>query len=160
MEVVVKLKEKEFNALIEKKENKFEIEFEGKKFEADYIPISSNDGSLIVNGKSYHVIFAGNSVYVNGKPFKVETFDPLKRELLKSGTLEKDEGAIITSMPGNVKKILVKEGDEVEAGQAVIVLEAMKMENELEAPKSGVVKKINVKENSPVEANTILLEIE
>ncbi|BBB31726.1 conserved hypothetical protein [Thermotomaculum hydrothermale] len=160
MEVSVKFGKNEFDANIEKRDNRFEVEFEGKKFIADFEPLSEKDGNLIVDGKSYHVIFTNNSVYVNGVHFDIETIDPLKKELLKSTMLEKDEGAIVTSMPGNVKRVLVQEGEEVEAGQPVVVLEAMKMENELEAPKSGVVKKVNVKENTPVEANTVLVEIE
>ncbi len=160
MEVSVKFNDKEFDANIEKREKGFKVNFEGKEFSADYEPLSGKDGNLIVNGKSYHVIFTGNSVYVNGVHFDIETLDPLKKELLKSTALGKDEGAVVTSMPGNVKRVLVKEGDEVEAGQPVVVLEAMKMENELEAPKGGTVKKVNVRENSPVEANTVLIEIE
>ena len=160
MEVSVKLKDKEFDANIEKKDRGFKVSFEGKEFFADFERLSEKDGNLIVNGKSYYVIFSENSVYVNGVHFDVEAIDPLKKELLKSSALEKDEGAVITSMPGNVKKVLVKEGDRVEVGQPVVVLEAMKMENELEAPKSGVVKRVNVKENTPVEANAVLIEIE
>ncbi len=160
MEVSVKTGKREFDATIEKQKGSYRINFEGKEFLADFEPLSEKDGNLIVDGKSYHIIFTDNSVYVNGVHFDIETIDPLKKELLKSTTLEKDEGAVVTSMPGNVKKVLVKEGDKVEAGQPVVVLEAMKMENELEAPKSGVVKKVNVKENSSVEANTVLVEIE
>ncbi len=160
MEVSVRTGKREFDANIEKEKDRYKIDIEGKQFFADYEPLSETDGNLIVEGKSYHVIFTDNSVYVNGVHFDIETIDPLKKELLKSTKLEKDEGAVVTSMPGNVKKVLVREGDRVEAGQPVVVLEAMKMENELDAPKSGIVKKVNVKENTPVEANAVLIEIE
>ncbi len=160
MEVSVKIGDREFDAVITEKSGKYTVVFEDKVFNADFVSLNGQEGNLLINGKSYHVIFTDNAVYLNGKEYKVQTLDPLKKELLKSAKLEKDEGAVITSMPGNVKKVLVKEGDEVELGQPVIVLEAMKMENELEAPKSGKVKKVNVKEGASVEANAVLVEIE
>src|SRR5262249_54257012 len=61
-------------------------------------------------------------------------------------------------MPGKVVRLLAAEGSAVEAGQSVIVIEAMKMQNELKAPKTGVVKKINVSEGTAVEAGQSLAE--
>jgi biotin carboxyl carrier protein len=63
-------------------------------------------------------------------------------------------------MPGKVVRILVPVGTAVEAGQSVIVIEAMKMQNELKAPKTGVLKKINVAEGAAVEAGQALGEVE
>jgi biotin carboxyl carrier protein len=63
-------------------------------------------------------------------------------------------------MPGRVVTLLVGEGEEVEAGQGVIVLEAMKMENELKSPKAGLVAEIMVKEGQATEAGEALIVIE
>jgi len=63
-------------------------------------------------------------------------------------------------MPGKVVKVLVAVGDEVKAGQGVVVVEAMKMENELRAPKDGKVKSIAVKEGQPVEAGQTLATLD
>jgi biotin carboxyl carrier protein len=60
-------------------------------------------------------------------------------------------------MPGKVVKLLVQVGTAVQEGQGVVVVEAMKMQNELKAPKSGVVEKILVEENQPVNAGESLL---
>ena len=68
--------------------------------------------------------------------------------------------SIDSPMPGKVIKILAKEGEEVKRGQGVIVVEAMKMENELKAPKDGVIKEIKVKEGDAVEAGARLALIE
>ena len=63
-------------------------------------------------------------------------------------------------MPGKVVKLLVSVGDEVEAGAGVVVVEAMKMQNEMRAPKSGRVKRIHKAEGSTVGPGEALLEIE
>ncbi len=63
-------------------------------------------------------------------------------------------------MPGKILRILVKEGEQVKTGQGLLILEAMKMENEIPAPKDGVVKKILVKEGDTVNTGDPLIEIE
>lgn len=69
------------------------------------------------------------------------------------------EGDIKSPMPGRVVRVLVKDGDEVEIGVPVIVVEAMKMENELGAPRAGKVKKVHVAVGATVESGTLLAEI-
>jgi biotin carboxyl carrier protein len=68
--------------------------------------------------------------------------------------------AVLSPMPGKVVKVLVAVGDEVKAGQGVVVVEAMKMENELKAPKDGKVKSVAVKEGQPVEAGQTLATLD
>ncbi len=70
-------------------------------------------------------------------------------------------GDVVTSpMPGKILRILVKEGESVKTGQGLLVLEAMKMENEIPAPKDGVIKKILVKEGDTVDTGKPLIELE
>lgn len=69
-------------------------------------------------------------------------------------------GALITQMPGKIVKIFVKEGEEVKKGQTVLILEAMKMENEIKCGVDGKVKLISVKEGQALEAGTLMIEIE
>jgi biotin carboxyl carrier protein len=63
-------------------------------------------------------------------------------------------------MPGSIVRVLVDQGDQVAAGDVLLVLEAMKMENELKAPISGVVTSIHVQSGQTVEMNALLAEIE
>jgi biotin carboxyl carrier protein len=70
------------------------------------------------------------------------------------------EGTLVSPMPGRVLKVLVAEGDAVEAGAALVVVEAMKMENELCAARSGTVRKIHVTPAQTVESGARLVEIE
>jgi biotin carboxyl carrier protein len=70
------------------------------------------------------------------------------------------EGTVVSPMPGRVLKVLVAEGDRVEAGAAVVVVEAMKMENELGAARRGTVRKVHVAPGQNVESGARLVEIE
>ena len=67
---------------------------------------------------------------------------------------------IVAPMPGKVVRVLVKEGAEVEAGQGVVVVEAMKMQNELKSPKQGTVQKVIAVEGANVNAGDVLLIVE
>jgi biotin carboxyl carrier protein len=64
---------------------------------------------------------------------------------------------IVSPMPGRIVKVLVKAGDAVVARQGLVVVEAMKMENELRAPRAGTVADVRVREGAPVEANVVLV---
>jgi biotin carboxyl carrier protein len=64
---------------------------------------------------------------------------------------------IVSPMPGRIVKVLVKTGDAVAARQGLVVVEAMKMENELRAPRAGTVAEVRVREGAPVEANVVLV---
>ena len=79
----------------------------------------------------------------------------------RRGSGEVDPGTarrtIVAPMPGRIVKVLVKPGEAVSARQPLVVVEAMKMENELRAPRDGVVAEIRVAEGASVEANTVLL---
>ena len=77
-----------------------------------------------------------------------------------SGGAHAGEQAVTAPMPGRVVRVLVKPGDDVAARQGVVVVEAMKMENELRAPKAGRVKEVAVAPGTSVEAGRILLVIE
>jgi biotin carboxyl carrier protein len=67
---------------------------------------------------------------------------------------------VIATMPGRIMRVLVAAGDRVAAGQAVVVVEAMKMENEMRAPKDGVVGEVSVQPGASVEAGTVLVVID
>jgi len=70
------------------------------------------------------------------------------------------DNMIVAPMPGIILSIAVKEGDEVNAGDALLVLEAMKMENEIHAPQAGKIKKIHVSAGTEVQSGSELVELE
>ena len=77
-----------------------------------------------------------------------------------SGLNKGGAGALITQMPGKVVKLMKKEGDKVTLGETVLILEAMKMENEIKSGTDGIIKTINVKEGQALEAGFLMIEIE
>jgi len=76
-----------------------------------------------------------------------------------SGLSTGQEGELLTQMPGKVIKIIVKEGEKVEKGQTVIILEAMKMENEIKSPTNGTISDVHIKEGQALEQNVLMMEI-
>jgi len=126
--------------------------------------------SLIIDNSSYDVELELGSdsetdgeytALVRGSVVELTVQDERRKRLsLQEGTASQDGPQTITSpMPGKVVKILVEEGQEVEENSPVIVIEAMKMENELRAIKSGIISKIMVSEAEAVEGNAKLLII-
>lgn len=77
-----------------------------------------------------------------------------------SGLSSGAAGELFSQMPGKVVKLMVSEGDEVEPGQTLLILEAMKMENEIKCGTSGVVKHIHVKEGQALDAGFLMMEVE
>jgi len=121
--------------------------------------------SILVDGASHEVrieatrVDAGQ-VTVGNRRFDYQIDDP--RQWKRSGDTAGGEGraAILAPMPGKVVRILVAVGDEVEAGRGIIVVEAMKMQNEMKAPRAGRVAAIQVKENDSVVAGAVLAIID
>lgn len=77
-----------------------------------------------------------------------------------SGLNKGGAGALVTQMPGKVVKVMKKEGDKVSVGETVLILEAMKMENEIKSGAEGTIKSVNVKEGQALEAGYLMVEIE
>ena len=102
-------------------------------------------------------------VSINGKKFKVESkaiMKPKKRRKISTRKEHMGSGVVNSAIPGKVVSILVLEGEEVKQGEVLLILEAMKMQNEIKAPLGGIIKKVNCATGQRVEANVPLLEIE
>jgi biotin carboxyl carrier protein len=127
---------------------------------ADIIEVEPGVFSVIVDGESYEVAKTGSEFEIGGLRFNVEVEDP--RKWTSTTTFRRREGrqAIKAPMPGKVVRLLVKEGDKVAAGQGLIVVEAMKMQNEMKSPRSGRVASVAVREHEAVIGGSILLMIE
>jgi len=127
--------------------NVFLIKREGKIFEAYVVPATRPDSPKTVS--------------VNGRDIEVKLTDPKR---LRGTGADTDHGdglaEIRTAMPGKVVRILLETGAAVEKGDGVLVVEAMKMQNELKSPKSGSVTEIRVSEGDTVAAGDVLAIIE
>lgn len=138
-------------------------EFEGAA-EGDAQEISEGLFSVLHNGKSYSVRLLGGpgryEAIINGHTIAVELQDP--RDTVTSRQTGEQSGRIEvkSAMPGKVVRLLVAVGDSVEQSQSLIVVEAMKMQNELKASKSGRVLKVNAVEGATVQAGQVLIVLE
>jgi biotin carboxyl carrier protein len=138
---------------------------DGRELPLDVVSVQDGALSLLLDGKSYEVkqetVGAEANVVIDNERFSASVRDPRSfRSRRPAGATEHGVKKITAPMPGKVVRILAGVGAQVEAGQSVIVIEAMKMQNELKAPKNGVVKKINVVEGAAVDAGQSLAEVE
>ncbi len=120
---------------------------------------------MLAGGRSYEARVESGAdgavvVTIDGRRFEIEVRDP--RRFLPGGAVRGIEGAVhITApIPGKIVRLLAAPGSQVAAGQPVLVIEAMKMQNELRAPKSGRVAAVPVREGDTVAAGAVLATIE
>jgi biotin carboxyl carrier protein len=161
----VKIAEQGYRVELERTESGWKCRLDGRELPLDVIAGEAGVLSLLLAGKSYAVkqenAGTETKVVVGQERFSVSVRDPRSfRSRHSAGATTQGIKKITAPMPGKVVRLLVAEGSAVEAGQSVIVIEAMKMQNELKAPKSGVLKKINIAEGAAVEAGQALAEVE
>ena len=128
----------------------------------------SEKRKVTVNGVEYEVEIQFNDakweVTIDGKLYEVETDQGSRRGQRKKRDSNRggggpSSGLISSAIPGKIVSVLVSEGDKVDSGSVVIVLEAMKMQNEIKAGIDGKVEKIMCKPGERIEANVPLMEI-
>ena len=142
--------------------NRLRYEREGESLEREFSvePITPGSYSVLIDGRSYEVIAAGAEIRVNGRAFSVEVFDPRSMRGRKTGAAGEGRQNVAAMMPGKVVRVMVAAGDVIEAGQGLVVVEAMKMQNEMKSPKAGRVVEVKTKPDATVAAGDVLLVIE
>ena len=124
-------------------------------------PLDDGCYSVLIQGRSYRVSRSTlGELQVNGRTIPVEVFDPRALRARSRGQGAQGRQNVAASMPGKVIRILVAQGDSVEAGQGLVVVEAMKMQNEMKSPKAGRVAEIKTKEGAAVTAGDVLVVVE
>ena len=146
------------------------VHIDGEDIAAHVSPIEGTPVRMVTIGNEVHrvVVRAGGSrgayiLWLDGHRFDVEALDERTRAIREiSGAAAGPTGPapVIAPMPGLVVRINAQVGDEVQAGQGLVVMEAMKMENELRAQVGGRVKAILVATGTAVEKGTLLIELE
>ncbi len=157
MHVRLELDGEEHELWVAREGDTVKIEVDGETIE-----VRLREGHVVSIGEeNYHIEVEESDVCIAGVavPFHVHEFTP--------GGAPGDHkaggargGRVKPPMPGKIVSIAINEGDEVQQGQVLLILEAMKMQNEIVAPGSGTVKKVHVKQGQNVEARDILVEIE
>ena len=125
----------------------------------------SETRKVIVDGEEFEVELEQDGemwkATVEGKTFQIQVPDagPAPKQRRSAGGKSKKSGKVTANIPGKVVTVEVTVGQEVEEGQVVMILEAMKMQNEIQAPVSGTVTEIHCEEGQSIEANVPLLVI-
>ena len=138
------------------------IRIDGQVVEpADACIVETEPGvySIIAGGVSYEARVSGNEITIGGASFLFEIDDPRQWKRSTRAADSHGRARIVAAMPGKIVRVLVSVGDEVAAGQGILVIEAMKMQNQLKSPRAGRVTAIEVKENDSVNAGALLATI-
>jgi biotin carboxyl carrier protein len=134
---------------IELKKGKFHIIRDNRSFEAEVVKVNRDEKTV--------------SVKVNNVLYTVsvkDRYDALLKEIGIDSTGNKTVNDIKAPMPGMVLKVIVESGQKIQKGDAMLILEAMKMENILKAPSDGIIKKIHILKGDKVEKNQVLIKME
>ena len=151
---------------LEKEGATYKVSLDGQPVDADVVLAAPNAISIILNGAAFefHMAPAAEGGYLlqtGALEFHATVCDPRVWRGRKPGALEAEgRQRILAPMPGKVIRLLVKTGDEVEAGQGLMVVEAMKMQNEIRSPKKGKVERLEATEGQPVNAGDTLAWVE
>jgi biotin carboxyl carrier protein len=141
---------------------RWKITLDGEAVDADAVELDSNTISLLLDGQSYEIRISPSAdgalkLQAGLQEFTAEVADPRAWRGRRHGALEAEgRQQVVAPMPGKVVRVLVEVGDKVEAGQGLLVVEAMKMQNEIRSPKGGTVERLQVKEGQPVNAGDAL----
>ena len=133
---------------------------DGDQGEASIVEVSPGAYSILVGSSSYDVRVDGATVEIRGETIAVAVIDPRASVLAARSESGEGQASVRASMPGKVIRLLAAAGDQVQAGQGLVVVEAMKMQNELKSPKAGRVVSIGVREAEAVTAGQMLAVVE
>jgi biotin carboxyl carrier protein len=164
MKYITTVEDKQF--LVEIIDDKH-ISVDGKVYEVDFESVSGQPVySLIVDGRSHESYVAAGDhdwqVLLRGRLYPVTVEDEREKRLRSAaggGVAETGEFHLRAPMPGLVVTILVEEGQAIKKGQVMLILESMKMQNELKSPRDGVIGRLRVKAGETVEQKQTLLSV-
>jgi len=146
---------------VTRNKNRIRVEMGGRIIEGDAVEVAAGTYSILIGGHSYEVrvepAHGGLRVHAGAREFSIQIEDPRAWRRRRGGALEAEgRQEVVAPMPGKVVRVLAKQGDEVEAGQGLFVVEAMKMQNEIRSPKKGSLERLLVTEGQVVNAGESL----
>ncbi|MDA3954867.1 MAG: acetyl-CoA carboxylase biotin carboxyl carrier protein subunit [Bacteroidales bacterium] len=140
---------------------KFKFTIRGNEYEVEIKDVEGDIATIDVNGTNYEVEIQQEKVKSTKTPTLVRPSVPVDR---KDSKIKKSVSSraykLNAPLPGSIFKILKQEGDEVKKGETILIMEAMKMENNIQSEKSGTIVSMKVKEGDTVLQNDVLAEIE
>jgi biotin carboxyl carrier protein len=155
---------KNYRLDLNRADGRWSCRLDGREMEVDAVLARPDVLSLRIGNMAYEIkserVANDLHLWVGSTRFAVEVRDP--RSLRGRTRAGDDQGPrkIVAPMPGKVVRLLVREGDQVEVGAGVAVVEAMKMQNEIKSPKKGTVQKILVTDGAAVNAGDVIAVVE
>jgi biotin carboxyl carrier protein len=145
-------------------DGRWHCQLDGREIEVDAVLARPDVLSLRIGNKAYEVkcerVSSDLHIWVGSVRYAAEVRDPRSLRGRARAVDEHGPKKLTAPMPGKVVRILVNQGAEIEAGAGVLVVEAMKMQNEVKSPKKGTVQKILVNEGAAVNAGDVLAIVE
>ncbi len=142
----------------------YKFKVHGNTYDVKVLRRNEEGARLSVNGSEYSVDFIPDESKPSktptlARPVAIPDADPSITRTASPGEAT-GSGAVKAPLPGSIFKLLVRQGDRVRAGQCVLIMEAMKMENEICCSSGGIVKEIHVKEGDSVLEGVLLLQVD
>ncbi len=168
MKLRASIADSQSNILIQDDGSRVHAEIDGRAYWLDVLESGAGGYVLMVDGQVFDCRIDGRpnsgkpiDIIVGAKQYSVALVDPKRLRGASSAVAHAAEAAqIIASMPGKVVRVLVSTGDHVEAGAGIVVVEAMKMQNEMKSPKAGTVIALKVDVGATVNAGDVLAVVE
>jgi len=150
---------------LERGDGRWECRLDGQEINVDAVVTRRDVLSMLVDGHSYEIKREQTPtdlhMWVGSTRYGVELRDPRSLQSRRNAAGdEKGPKKVVAPMPGRVVRVLVAEKSEVEAGQGIVVIEAMKMQNEIKSPKKGTVQKLLAASGAAVNAGEVLAIVE
>ena len=161
----VTIDETEYRLELDGESGGWRCRVDGREVQIDAVLAQPDVLSLLIEGKVYQVRRerrdSGWRIWVGDHCYAAEVADPKSLRSRKvRGDGEKGPRQLLAPMPGKVIRLLLSENSLVEAGQGVVIVEAMKMQNEIKSPKRGTLRKLAVVEGAAVNAGDVLAIVE
>ncbi len=137
----------------------YKMKINGEKYDAQIKKYMSDLVIVEINGIDYEIELDREKPVKSGIVLSQKTQPALNVVKTPSKPVAAAPGSVLAPIPGLVLRLLVKEGDNVNEGDPVLILEAMKMESEIASTATGIIKKISVKEGTSVQEGEILIEV-
>jgi biotin carboxyl carrier protein len=162
---IVQIDGTEYRLKLERAAGGWVCVLDGREMIVDAVVVRRDVLSLRITGRVYEVkreaSVTGTHLWVGHTPYAAEWRDPRSlRGRKRNAADDESPKKLIAPMPGKVIRILLQEKAQVEAGQSVLVMEAMKMQNEIKSPRKGTIQKIPVTEGANVNAGDVLAIVE
>jgi biotin carboxyl carrier protein len=163
MKLVASVEGREFS--VEISADRRTVSLDGEPLAADITRVEPGVYSVLRGGRSFEILVKEGvdgvlDVYLDGRHFAVRATDP-RRLRRRHGAVEAEgRQSVVAPMPGKVIRLLAEAGQSVEANQGLVVVEAMKMQNEIRSPKAGKVVEMRVTPGQAVNSGQVLLVVE